>query len=604
MNIISFRVKNFRSIIDSGWVPFSPDGITVLVGQNESGKSSLLDALHITFSGNDPTEDDFRIGAELPSIHLKSEMKYSDFGNRLKEFHPPFQTAIESFLREVNNTFEWVVNFKRNSEGDAVADYNIISKSLPGILSSASAALKEATENPSESSPPPTPAQAKAPATESLKDLTPELFAYQVWLVLPLSVLFNEVTGRLPNQIDIDEKGVPTGDGKDAAESFLEIANVNLADLVKSDQRTRENVLKKANAKVSSDFNSFWSQTIGKSGKLELKCTIQHYGDNVPAKIGKPYLIFWICDGNTQLYPMQRSQGVRWFVSFYLQLKASEKKGLRRVFLLDEPGANLHSKAQTDVLKLINQLGKDKSTVVYSTHSPQMLEYPKLFRVHAVQRSGDDDESPTVVIDAHRLGTATSDTLSPILAAMGVDLSHQQVIRKSNNVILEEMSGYYYLTSFWKLTNTQQEVHFIAATGVNKIQTLSNMFVGWGLDFIVAVDDDNQGREALKLIRKDMFGDDDELASKKLIKLPNCPGIEDAFSEKDFQRFVLADPDANITGANSEYLKTSGRSKPVLAFQFALSVNEGKVKWDDFDQITRDKITTIISALTMRLKPH
>jgi energy-coupling factor transporter ATP-binding protein EcfA2 len=269
--------------------------------------------------------------------------------------------------------------------------------------------------------------------------------------------------------------------------------------------------------------------------------------------------------------------------------------------LLDEPGANLHAKAQADVLKLINRLGKDTSTVIYSTHSPQMLEYSKLFRVHAVQRSDELDDSPTVVIDAHRLGTASSDTLSPVLTAMGVDLSHQQVIRRDHNVLLEEMSGYYYLTSFWKLTKTKQEVHFIAATGVNKIEALANMFRGWGLDFIVAVDDDKQGREAYKSIKREMFGDDENLSSKKLLKLPDCPGIEDAFSKDDFKKYVLNEPDAKFTETNSEFLKSAGRSKPVLAFQFALAVDEGRVKWADFDKSTQGKMTSIVDALTSRL---
>jgi len=35
--------------------------------------------------------------------------------------------------------------------------------------------------------------------------------------------------------------------------------------------------------------------------------------------------------------------------------------------------------------------------IVYSTHSPHMLEYEKLYRVLAVQRAGDIDESPTEI---------------------------------------------------------------------------------------------------------------------------------------------------------------------------------------------------------------
>ena len=84
------------------------------------------------------------------------------------------------------------------------------------------------------------------------------------------------------------------------------------------------------------------------------------------------------------VYPQQRSQGVRWFVSFYLQLKATEAAKRKQIFLLDEPGANLHSKAQGDVLRLINQLSRE-ITILYSTHSPHMIEYDKLYRVQAVR---------------------------------------------------------------------------------------------------------------------------------------------------------------------------------------------------------------------------
>jgi len=231
--------------------------------------------------------------------------------------------------------------------------------------------------------------------------------------------LINEASGRLPNFVDIDDKGQPTGPGSTAALNFLHIAEIDLPTLLKGDRRARENTLNRANSRVSEDFNTFWSQTIGKSGKLSLRCELAKLQPSGCTKSRETHLVFWICDGNTQLYPKQRSQGVRWFVSFYLQLKASEKQKLYRIFLLDEPGANLHSKAQGDVLKVINKLEKDTSTVIYSTHSPQMLEYPKLFRVHAVQRDGEQDDSPSVVIDAHRLGTASTDTLSPVLSAMG-----------------------------------------------------------------------------------------------------------------------------------------------------------------------------------------
>ncbi|MGH9942173.1 MAG: AAA family ATPase [Pyrinomonadaceae bacterium] len=45
MRLISAQVRNFKSIEDSGSVSIDPE-VTVLVGQNESGKTAFLQALH------------------------------------------------------------------------------------------------------------------------------------------------------------------------------------------------------------------------------------------------------------------------------------------------------------------------------------------------------------------------------------------------------------------------------------------------------------------------------------------------------------------------------------------------------------------------------
>ncbi|MCI0457393.1 MAG: ATP-binding protein [Gemmataceae bacterium] len=44
MKPVAFRVQMYRSVSDSGWIEINP--MTVLVGKNESGKTTLLKALH------------------------------------------------------------------------------------------------------------------------------------------------------------------------------------------------------------------------------------------------------------------------------------------------------------------------------------------------------------------------------------------------------------------------------------------------------------------------------------------------------------------------------------------------------------------------------
>jgi hypothetical protein len=359
--------------------------------------------------------------------------------------------------------------------------------------------------------------------------------------------------------------------------------------------------LARANATVTEDFSQFWSQTIGKREKLQLKCEFAYYGTGTIAP-GSPHLEFWIVDGLNQLFPKQRSLGVRWFVSFYLQLKASEKATEGTVFLLDEPGANLHSKAQSDVLKLINQLGSStKRQIVYTTHSPHMIEYDKLYRVLAAQRDGDADNTPTRVIHAHDLGAASRDTLSPVLTAMGVDLSHQQVVQKRNNVILEEISGFYYLTAFWKLSGERQEAHFIASSGAGNVETLANMFLGWGLEFIVAVDDDSAGRQAYNSLKRHMFGEDEIAASARMLKIPG-DGIEDTFGRADFKKFILNDPDTSIDGKNSHHVRTTGKAKAMLAYTFLNKVSSGEIKLAALEAETKTNIKALVRGVVSRLQ--
>ena len=61
MKAVEFRVQNFRNIDDSGWI--SLDNVTAFVGRNESGKTSLLKALH---KFNPGIEEPYNAQREFP----------------------------------------------------------------------------------------------------------------------------------------------------------------------------------------------------------------------------------------------------------------------------------------------------------------------------------------------------------------------------------------------------------------------------------------------------------------------------------------------------------------------------------------------------------
>jgi AAA15 family ATPase/GTPase len=74
MRLTAFRIYNFRSIVDSDWQGLSPDNITCLIGQNESGKTSVLEGLHVFHKGV-ISEDVLRSDMSLPKVSCRFEVE-------------------------------------------------------------------------------------------------------------------------------------------------------------------------------------------------------------------------------------------------------------------------------------------------------------------------------------------------------------------------------------------------------------------------------------------------------------------------------------------------------------------------------------------------
>lgn len=107
MRLKAFRIRNFRSIVDTGWRDLSPDKITVLIGQNESGKTSILEALH-SFHTGDITETDIRSDLSDPSVSCSFETTPSELKAILGDRNLP--TPVKKALTEV----EWRLNLTRS----------------------------------------------------------------------------------------------------------------------------------------------------------------------------------------------------------------------------------------------------------------------------------------------------------------------------------------------------------------------------------------------------------------------------------------------------------------------------------------------------------
>src|SRR5262249_47034890 len=135
----------------------------------------------------------------------------------------------------------------------------------------------------------------------------------------------------------------------------------------------------------------------------------------------------------------ERSRGFVWFFSFYAYFSNIAEDARRgTILLLDEPGLNLHATGQRDVLAFIDRKLAPRHQVIYTTHSPFLVDPRRIDRVRTVQ---DRDGSTTVSTDAYQ---ADSETVFPLHAALSYELA-QTLITGKHSLLVDGPSELLYL---------------------------------------------------------------------------------------------------------------------------------------------------------------
>jgi predicted ATP-dependent endonuclease of OLD family len=422
---------------------------------------------------------------------------------------------------------------------------------------------------------------------------------------LPEFELFEDFSSLLPNRIDLEDiiRANKRAEGYKAAINFLTILGLEYSFFQQPSSRILKQKIENLNGELTLNFQDFWRQNVGKNNKIKINFELSHYDHTNPEKSGKPFIEFWIKDEKERLYPKQRSRGVRWFLSFFLELKATaiDKSKKNKVLLIDEPGVSLHARAQEDVLKVFDDI-RQQMQIVYTTHSPHLIDVDKLYRILAVQRAIEDDmRSETLVFSARTLKAATADTLSPIYSTMGARLSQQEIVKSYNNVIVRDLASYYFLKAITALTGFEKECYFLPASGADSIPMMVNILIGWGLDYIILNFGNSEEQAVHDRIMKDLFDNKIDLAKEKMIFMEDFLDVEDLYSTIDFKKHVVQVREG-ITVKNSEYLKDNNFSRAVLASKFLQEVTAGSIKIEKLDEESQENLRMFTKNLAAKLR--
>jgi len=415
----------------------------------------------------------------------------------------------------------------------------------------------------------------------------------------PVFELFEDFGSLLPNRIDMADivSGNEQVEGYKAARNFLSLARLDYSFFQQPSSRILKQKIENLNLSLTHNFHDFWQQSIGRNNKIHIQFELEHYNASYGEKAGKPYLEFWIKDEGERLYPKQRSRGVRWFLSFYMELKASANlKDRQLVLLVDEPGVSLHARAQEDVLKVFEDI-KEKIQVIYTTHSPHLVEINKLHRVLAIQRDDLDSlRSTTRILDPLRLSSASINTLSPLQSIMGNPMAGDGFSSRKVNLIVNDTGTFYILNAIMILMGFKGKVGVIPSTNVSTIPLLCNIMMGWGMDFAVLLFDNNEEKK-LEGILKDTVFKTDSSTRELIYRMPESfLNAEDLLSTLDFKNHILESREG-ITVPNSVCVREKELPRNFILSRFLTSVKAGKLKIDDFDEETNENFRMVIGIL-------
>jgi predicted ATP-dependent endonuclease of OLD family len=212
--------------------------------------------------------------------------------------------------------------------------------------------------------------------------------------------------------------------------------------------------------------------------------------------------------------------------------------------LLDEPGLHLHIRAQQKLLAFFQKVS-GKNQLVYTSHSPFMVDPDELDNVRTVflKKDEDGDRFHTCVATGTEPG-GDRDTVLPLQAALGYELAQTLFLGKKT-LVVEGFSDYMllkYLSHELRIAGKAclaDDVVVIFAGGTSHILPLVALFSRPDQEdrrLVVMLDADKPGQEKAKQLRRDLLSRDGAVA---LLSEPDLLGFADAEIEDIADRTEL-----------------------------------------------------------------
>ena len=495
MKLVRFEIKNFRSIEDIKISIEEKNGkkCLILVGKNEAGKSNILKAISAVFNGYKVSIKDQRKTASdndeycINAIFKLTQKDISDIKEKLiEEYHIEsldiFENnlSIESFIQEAFGEMILTLSIKDNDTPSLTYwKYEELNdKYKVSNLFYYSTDNRQITKLEGESN---------SPLLEPLTYDYIERIVFEIIKNIKLMeniyrrVIFWEYSDShlLPPNVNIENF-------KNNPDICMPLKNIFYLSNIKDIQQDIENAAKKDKGlhsfldnisnKATKEFREIWPDL------KNIKFVIRKDGEEFDIRIQEK-----------EFYSNEdRSDGFKRFIAILLMLSIeSRTQKYNRLILFDEPDAFLYPTSakflKEELLKI-----SEKDIVIYSTHSPFMIDNECIERHLVIERK--DDISEIVTQDKSPF---QEDEL--LKRAIGSNIFESI---QSKNIIFEGYTDYKVFKIAYK-DKDFKDCGLVYMGGIKEVNTITTMMMLAGKKFLIVSDSDETSKNKRKDFEKD-----------------------------------------------------------------------------------------------------
>jgi predicted ATPase len=542
MKYKKFIIDGYRGINDLTEINIVKESIIPIIGKNESGKTTCLEAI-LAFDFHNDNEHNGKhlqnvqnlystlpkpviISAEVDlgakfSLEDMFKSELSTFKDEFLKNNPADAKSLKGFAFDLLEDAEDNVYRFKNWEyvraiqilGDAVINTHclLISRNLLNMKYF----IPELTGK----------------ITVEADDAICRALVRQ----LPYSLYFDDFRDRLEEHIYIT-KDTNNSNYSTWIPYLNEIFHVTNAgydiyELPEKHSSQRKSILKEVQNTLNDTLVADWSNyQFEKSGDIRIEINYQDGSD-------LPYISFNIVetitvDGKDQERYFEisdRSKGFYWYLNFMIKLHYNPSKRNDNdedtLYLLDEPGSYLHTFALNKLAAQLKKLSV-RNKVIYCTHSPNLLD-PDCIPINSIRIAEKVKNGKIVLKRLDHKGLVRpkrNSAYQPVFDALEVRPQLME-FEQDNIVLVEGIYDYYAFRMFGS-----DNVNYFPCVSASSITNQIPYMIFLGKKYLALWDNDNEGRSRLKKA-VEQFG---EAEGHKFLTLPTHGNAKETRLEEYF----------------------------------------------------------------------